>query len=133
MPRTARQSTVQLLGALMALGVIVLLVWTTTTAAFVDTTDNTGNLFGAGFVELTDDDAGVALFNVDAMSPGQIEVGCIEVSYEGSVITDLGAVSVYADIELASAAGTLEGDLNVTVEEGTGATPTGMSTSGVAM
>lgn len=118
MPRTARQSTIQLLGALLALGVITLLVWTTTSAAFLDTTSNAGNSFSTGDVVLTDDDAGVAAFTVTDMAPGDSVVECIVVTYDGSITTGLGTVDFY----VANLAGnaTLGGDLTVTVEEGDG-------------
>jgi len=116
MPRTARQSTVQLLGALMALGVIVLLVWTTTTAAFVDTTRNNGNEFATGSVVLSDDDGGMVRFNATDMAPGESVNGCILVTYGGTVLSSIGDVRFY----VANATGTngLHTELVLFVEEG---------------
>jgi hypothetical protein len=123
MPRTARQSTIQLLGALLALGVITLLVWTTTSAAFLDTTRNDGNAFGTGAVDLIDDDDTIALFNATDLAPGDSVEGCILVTYQGSITGggELTDVRVYAD-SLVDGSGNGLGDwLSVRVEEGTAA------------
>jgi hypothetical protein len=121
MPRTARQSTIQLLGALLALGVITLLVWTTTSAAFLDQTVNPGNSFGTGDVVLTDDDTGIAMFVVDDLAPSAPVAECIVVTYDGSITTGLSDVRMFAS-GLDDPAGDGLGDhLLVTVEEGTGA------------
>lgn len=121
MPRTARQSTVQVLGALLALGVIVLLVWTTTTAAFIDTTSNDGNVFGTGDVVLSDDDGGsTAAFTVTGLAPGESVTECIVVTYDGSIegVGELTTVDFY--VSGLSGNATLGTDLTVDVAEGDG-------------
>ncbi|MEX1286862.1 MAG: hypothetical protein AB1Z57_02880, partial [Acidimicrobiia bacterium] len=127
MPRTARQSTVQVLGALLALGVIVLLVWTTTTAAFIGQTDNTGNGFSTGSVVLEDDDGTDALFDVlgpsGAMAPGDTVSGCIEVEYTGSITTGLTTVDLFGSGLVAG--DTLADDLTVSVWESNAGANTG--------
>lgn len=119
MPRTARQSTVQVLGALLALGVIVLLVWTTTTAAFIGQTDNQ-NSFASGNVELSDNDLGSAQFAVVDMPPGYSDESCIEVTYNGTLSTpDITPVRFFA--VTTDNVGTITNDLNVLVQRGSGA------------
>jgi hypothetical protein len=121
MPRTARQSTIQLLGALLALGVITLLVWTTTSAAFLDTTDNT-NTFATGNVTLDDNDIGAAQFSVTNMAPGYNDESCIEVIYNGSIdAPDITPVRFYGSSTDAPLTGTVSDDLTVVVQRGSGA------------
>ena len=95
------------------------LVITTSQATFNDTSVNSANRFVAGDIDLVDDDLDSAIFTIDDMEPGQTEVDCIEVTYQGS-IPDPSRVSVY------SGGYTDSGDfatyLNLTIEEGTGAT-----------
>lgn len=61
------------------------LVVTRSASAFSDTTENVGNSLSTGSVVLSDDDAGVALFNVSGLTAGQSQSRCIEVSYTGSL------------------------------------------------
>ncbi len=103
--------------ALVALTVVSILVVRSSTAAFTDVTQNTGNAFVVGSVDLVDDDLASALFNVTNMEPGQTVVGCIVVTYQGSV-PDTSAVKLYSGSYTDS--GTLADFLNLTVEEGTG-------------
>ncbi len=53
-------------------------------SAFSSTTGNVGNNLSTGSVVLSDNDSGVALFNVSALTPGQATTRCIEVTYSGS-------------------------------------------------
>jgi hypothetical protein len=105
----------------MALGASLLLVGvlvvTSSRAAFTDTTDNIGNAFTAGDVDLVDDDSGFAMFTVSNMEPGDSVTDCIVVTYQGG-ITDPSAVKLYSG-------GYTDSDnfadyLNLTVEEGSG-------------
>lgn len=95
------------------------LVISTSQATFSDPTDSSTNAFTAGTIDLIDDDSGSALFNVANMEPGQTEVDCIRVTYQGN-IPDPSRVSVY------SGGYTDSGDfatyLNLTIEEGTNGT-----------
>lgn len=74
---------------LAAVGLAILLVgWLVierSTSAFGTSTASTGNTVASGSVQLVDDDAGAALFDVSAMGPGQVETRCIEVTYSGSM------------------------------------------------
>lgn len=127
-PRTAvhdRHTTALVLAALLGLALVAAMITRTSEAAFTATTDNTGNYFNGGTVTLTDDDGLVALFSVDAMEPGQIETGCLQVSYDGTITTP-SAVKVYGggftDVTGADGASVgLSDHLLVTIEEGSNA------------
>lgn len=82
-----------------------------TYAAFSASTENTANNFNAGTVSLTDNDAGAAMFNVSAMRPGDTHVGCIRVTYTGSLTAP---VKLYG-----ASTGALPPFLDLTVERGT--------------
>ena len=107
---------------LLALVVGVLLssvtVLTASRAAFSDTTSNESNFVNAGDVVLTDNDLGSALFQMSNVAPGDSEQTCIQVTYEGS-IADPSGVVVYSGGFTDSS--TLANDINLTIEEGTGA------------
>ncbi len=107
----------RLLAALVALGVVSVLVIRSSTAAFTASTQNTGSAFVAGSVDLVDDDVASALFNVSNMEPGQVVVDCIVVTYQGTG-ADPSVVRLYSGGYTDS--GTLGSFLNLTVEEGTG-------------
>ncbi len=82
--------------AVLSAAAVSALVFTATNAAFSDTTDNTGNSFEAGTVELVDNDGGSALFAVTDMVPGDTETGCIEVTYNGTIVgADLTGLNLY--------------------------------------
>jgi Camelysin metallo-endopeptidase len=102
--------------AFVSLLVISALIMTTSRAAFTMTTDNSGNSFTAGNVDLVDDDAGATRFTVTAMAPGDTITRCIEVTYNGTV--DPQVVRLYSGGFIDS--GNFGDYLNVTVDEGTG-------------
>lgn len=52
-------------------------------AAFSDTTENPGNNWATGVVELTDSLNGTAMFDVTGLVPGEETVNCLVVSYSG--------------------------------------------------
>jgi len=103
-----------LLASLLLVSVVTI---TGSRAAFNDATDNSANSFTAGSIDLVDDDTGSAMFSVSNMMPGDTEVECIVVTYQGS-ITNPSAVKLY------SGGYTDSGDfgdyLNLTIEEGSG-------------
>ncbi|MBT0770963.1 hypothetical protein KIH74_18640 [Kineosporia sp. J2-2] len=99
-------------GALLCTGTL----WRTTGAMFGDTTTNSSS-WSAGSVTVTDDDAGSALFDSTrdgVLTGGQTLTRCILVTYTGSVTSGT-RIRLYAD-----ASGTLAGQLDLTVDEGTG-------------
>lgn len=85
-----------------------------TTAAFSAQTDNSTNTFAAGTVQLTDNDGGSALFEVTEMFPGQTETACIEVTYSGSLDSEVRLFGA------ATAGDGLEAFLDLTIERGDG-------------
>lgn len=101
---------------LLASGAVVL---SASQAAFSDTTNNSGNSFSTGNVDLVDDDSGSAMFTVTNMAPGQSVTRCILVTYQGS-IADPSEVKLYSGGLTDS--GSLASHLDITVEEGTGGT-----------
>jgi hypothetical protein len=120
-----------LLAAVGALALVSMLVMRTSQAAFTATTDNQGNSFNAGAVDLTDD-AASALFTATSMVPGEQVQRCIVVTYSGSV-ADPGPVKLYGGGYIqqpGSGTGSvgIAGHLNLTVEEGTGGSATSCAT-----
>ena len=102
-----------------ALLVVALMVVSASRAPFTASTDNPANSLAAGTVTLTDDDSGSAMFSVPDMVPGQTEARCILVSYSGTV-ADPAPVKLYSGGYTDS--GNFADYLNVTIEEGSGAT-----------
>lgn len=120
-----RQTIAVLVAGLLGLALVAAMITRTSEAAFTASTDNSGNVFNGGTVTLTDDDDATALFSVDGMQPGQVETGCILVTYDGTITTP-DAVRVYSggftDVP-GDAAGSdgLSDHLSVTIAEGSGA------------
>src|SRR4051794_22663957 len=92
------------------------LVWQSSYAAFSGTTRNSGNDWATGAVNLTDDDAGSARFQVASMTPGQTDTKCIKVTANTSVN---GHIRGYAVNPVVSAQG-LENYVKVKVTSGDG-------------
>ena len=88
-------------------------IGTASYSAFSATTDNTGNSWSTGHVALSDDDQGVAMFDVDGLVPGSTGSKDIEITADTSVATD---VTMYAK----DVAGSIGNDLHLTIEQGTG-------------
>ena len=66
--------------AILALVLVSVLTVRASSAAFSDTTDNSGNTWAAGPVVLTDDDGGAtALYTASNMKPGDGSTECITV------------------------------------------------------
>jgi hypothetical protein len=61
------------------------LAWSSSQAAFTATTRSAGNSWATGSVALTDDDQGVAAFNVKGLVPGQTGTKCLVVTSTASV------------------------------------------------
>lgn len=121
MPSVVRNSGRVLLPALLALALVSMLVLRTSAAAFSADTQNTGNAFRTGAIDLADD-AVVALFDVSGMVPGTTVQRCITVTYTGSVDpATLGPVRVFSGGTQVDTDG-LSSVLTLQVEEGTGAT-----------
>jgi hypothetical protein len=87
----------------LALAVAVFLTIHLSVAAFTDTTENPGNLFTAGEVIITDDQAGVAVFEETGIVPGwESDPATIVTTNDSTVLTDVGLyVDITADSGLA--------------------------------
>ncbi|QQD75052.1 hypothetical protein I8920_09215 [Curtobacterium sp. YC1] len=70
------------------------LIATASYAAFSSNTDNAGNSWRTGAVALTDDDQGVAMFDVDDLVPGSSGTNCITVTAE---TTNASTVKFFVD------------------------------------
>ena len=92
------------------------LVVGTSSSSFSGTTSTVGNTASAATVSITDDDSGIALFNVTNAVPGVVTTKCITTEYTGSVPAE---VALYA-----RTSGDLAPFVNITVENGTTTTPT---------
>jgi len=105
---------VRLAAAVLSVGLVAVFTVQSSLAAFSATTANEGNAFSAGTVVLTDNDSDAAMFSASNLKPGDNTVGCIEVTYSGSLD---GNVRLYGAI---TAGDGLEAYLDLTIERGTG-------------
>src|SRR4051794_24140686 len=93
------------------------LVWQSSYSAFSATTSNPTSNWTAGTVALSDDDSNTALFTAANLKPGATGTKCIAVTSTGSLASTvkLYGTSYATTKDLAS-------NINLKVEEGTGAT-----------
>jgi hypothetical protein len=89
-----------------------LLVHDASVAAFNGKTTNPASGWAAGKVDVTDDDAGTAMFSVTEAKPGDTGVKCITVTYNGTL-------TVPVKLYVSASSGTLRSYLTLTVEQGT--------------
>jgi hypothetical protein len=94
--RPALVRRIHVASALFAVILVAILVMRASTAAFTATTENPDSFFTADSINLVDNDAGAALFEVEGMVPGQDEEACITVTYESS--SAVADVRLYGDI-----------------------------------
>jgi hypothetical protein len=93
------------------------LVWQSSYSAFSATTANPTNNWSAGTVALSDDDSNTAMFTASNLKPGATGTKCIAVTSTGSLAS---TVKLYGT-SYATTNG-LAANINLKVEEGTGAT-----------
>jgi hypothetical protein len=93
------------------------MVWQSSYSAFSDTTSNPTNNWAAGTVALSDDDSNTAMFNVSGLKPGATGTKCIAVTSTGTLPA---TVKLYGTSY--STTNALANQINLKVEEGTGAT-----------
>jgi len=93
------------------------MVWQASYSAFADTTTNPTSNWASGTVKLADDDVNTAMFSASNMKPGSTGTKCIQVTSTGSLAS---TVKVYGTSYATTNA--LAGNINLTVDEGTGAT-----------
>jgi hypothetical protein len=94
------------------------LVWQSSSAAFTASTRNAGNEWSTGQVDLTDDDKGMAGFDVTNLVPGQTGERCLVVRSGSSVP---GEVRAYTQ-NLTATDPVLADRIKFRVEKGTGGT-----------
>ena len=93
------------------------MVWYSSYSAFSATTSNPTNNWTAGTVALSDDDTNTAMFTATNLKPGSTGTKCIAVTSTGSLAS---TVKLYGTSY--STTNGLGSNINLTVEEGTGAT-----------
>jgi len=94
------------------------MIWQSSNAAFTGQTRNSGNDWATGSVNITDDDAGSARFQVANMAPGDSDTKCIKVTANASTN---GLVKGYVVNPVKSSTG-LEDHIVITMKSGTGGT-----------
>lgn len=101
--------------AVLSVAAAFLMAFQATTAAFSDSTSEEGNLFEAGTVAISDNDALALTFDgADLLKPGDTQTACVMLTYTGSLDAD---VRVFG----ASAGGTgLEAYLDFDIDRGDG-------------
>jgi predicted ribosomally synthesized peptide with SipW-like signal peptide len=113
----------KVLGSMVVLGLVGVVAGVGTWSAFSATTSNPNNQFTAGTVAIGDDDSGGAIFTMAAMKPGSTDTGCIEVTYTGSLASN---VTMYG-----TTTGTgLDPYIDVVITRGTIASPSFDSCTG---
>jgi predicted ribosomally synthesized peptide with SipW-like signal peptide len=113
----------KVLATLIVVGAIGGLAAFGTFSAFSSTTSNPGNEFTAGTVSIGDNDAGSALYSFTNAKPGDSVTKCINVTYTGSLDSD---VKLYVP----EAIGSLGSNVNLTITPGTQSSPSFPSCTG---
>ena len=129
--RRARVSVRRIGLSLLTIGFLGAVAGASTFSAFSDTTQNGNDQFVSGSVDIDDNDNGVQLLSLTNADPGSSDVGCITVTMNGSLDSN---VRLYG-----TTTGTgLDAYINLVVERGTfaGAPPgfddcTGFTPDGV--
>ncbi len=98
--------------SLLLVGAVAAVAGIGTFSAFSATTSNTGNVFDAGTVTISDNDAGSAMYNITNAKPGGGVQSCIQVTYTGSLDA---SVSLYG-----SPVGPIGQYVDLTIDKGTG-------------
>jgi hypothetical protein len=93
------------------------MVWQASYSAFSATTASPTNNWSAGTVALSDDDSNTAMFNASNLKPGATGTKCIAVTSSGSLASTVKLYGTSYDTTNGLAA-----NINLKVEEGTGAT-----------
>ncbi len=123
-PRSNSAAWLRVAAVLLGLAVASVFVIDGSRAAFSDTTGNQANSLASGTVVLTDDDDDTKMFNLTGLNGGQTVERCINVTYSGTLTSD---VKMYGAV---TGSGLAPG-LATTVDVGTGATGgTGFSCTG---
>ena len=130
-PRPSLMSiTSRTIAIVLAMALVAVISLAGTRAAFSGQTENAGNEFDTATIDLTDNDGDVVMFNVAGMLPGDVLTHCITVTYTGPAGRNSSGVKVFVPSYVEASGITLDADLLITIEEGTGAgfSPTGTRT-----
>jgi hypothetical protein len=111
---TVTTTRVRISAAVLAVLAAFFVAFQATNAAFSAQTSNPDNAFAAGTVILTDNDSDFAMFDLPDMAPGDSAIGCIEVTYSGTLDPEVRLFGA------ATAGDGLEDFLDLTVERGDG-------------
>jgi hypothetical protein len=108
-----------IVGAAIPLAVVASggMVWQSSYSAFSATTASPTNNWSAGTVALSDDDSNTAMFTATNLKPGATGTKCIAVTSTGSLASTVKLYGTSYDTTNG-----LAGNINLKVEEGTGAT-----------
>jgi hypothetical protein len=106
----------KLLLSLLVVGITASLAAFGVFSAFSSQTSNPGNNFSAGTVNISDNDAGAAAYNVSGGKPNSTQSSCVRVVYTGSLDAD---VHLYTPESI----GSLGPYVNLTIQPGTQASP----------
>lgn len=110
-----KTGTGKLFGSLAAVALVGVVGFVGTQAAISDTTENPGNQFNAGTIELVDNDADAYMYQVNNVQPGDSVDRCIRVSYSGTLDSTV-------NLFMTTPIDTLGPYVDMTIEAGTQAT-----------
>jgi hypothetical protein len=110
-----KAGTGKLFASLSAVALVGVVGFVGTQAAISDATENPGNQFNAGTIDLVDNDADSYMYQANNVQPGESIQQCIRVSYAGTLDSDV-AMFMTTPID------TLGPYVDLTVEAGTQAT-----------
>jgi hypothetical protein len=77
------------LGTMLVVGLVAAAAGSGTLAAFVATTQNDGNRIESGSVAIGDNDSDSAVLSLTGAEPGASDSGCIKVTFNGSLDSDV--------------------------------------------
>jgi hypothetical protein len=121
--RAGQASTAKLLGSLTAVTLVGVVGFVGTQAAISDTTENPGNQFNAGAIDLVDNDAGTYMYQVNNVQPLDSISRCIQVSYTGTLDSTV-------DLFMTTPVDSLAPYIDLTIDVGTQASPSFPSCTG---
>jgi hypothetical protein len=99
--------------AAVAVLMLATIVVNRSSSALTGESANAASVVNSGTIELSDDDLGRSLFQLEDLTPVRPAVRCIEITYGGTILPV--ALNVRADVQ-----GTLSEYLDITVDEGSG-------------
>jgi predicted ribosomally synthesized peptide with SipW-like signal peptide len=111
-PAPRRVGPTKLLMSLAAVTMVGVVGVVGTRAALSDTTENPGNEFNAGEINLTDNDSNAFMYDVDNALPGDTVSKCIQVSYTSTPALD-STVELYMDTPIGNVGPYVDMDVEV--------------------